>query len=443
VALPPRHLKTFLASVCLAAWILAHDPSARILIVSYGQELADKIAYDIRTILQSEWFRRLFRTRINRAKLNDLVTTDGGGVRSVSVEGGVTGLGADFIIVDDPVQIKDCENIRQLERINDLFDSEVRTRLNHPNRGGIVIVAHRLAEDDLAGHVLRQGGWKEVRLPLVAKRRRTYDTGDGFIWHRKRGELLRPDAFSQRDVERLRKMKRPDFETLQQQNTGGCDRLRIKPEYFGRFSVNSVPGDRPVVVSIDPGQKAGADNSFSVIQAWAIHGGRYLLLEQWRAQARYPDFRFEARRIVRRYRPSAVLIEGTGQGPALSAEITPRRGMEVLLITPVEDKVSRLRKHRRLLRSGVLQLPQEAPWASEFLAEATLFPYSAFDDQVDCMSQFLGWIETHPNLQKRPPRALIAGVNSQGMPLGAPPGWTPAMECPGSVLARRMSIWRR
>jgi hypothetical protein len=186
VALPPRHGKTYLASISFSAWLLAHDPSTKILLVSYGQELADKIAYDIRAILQSDWLCRLFKTRItrNRSRLTDFVTTAGGGVRSVSVEGGVTGLGADIIIIDDPVQIKDCDNVKQIERINDLFDSEIRTRLNNPKRGAIVIVAHRLAENDLPGHVLAQGGWNSVQLPLIAPRSRTYRTDDGFVWHR-------------------------------------------------------------------------------------------------------------------------------------------------------------------------------------------------------------------------------------------------------------------
>jgi hypothetical protein len=74
ITLPPRHLKTFLASICLAAWILAHRPSARILILSYGQELADKIAYSIREILRSVWFCRLFKARIARNLLTDFIT---------------------------------------------------------------------------------------------------------------------------------------------------------------------------------------------------------------------------------------------------------------------------------------------------------------------------------------------------------------------------------
>jgi hypothetical protein len=41
--MPPRHGKTFMGSICLSAWILAHDASAKILVLSYGQDLADKI----------------------------------------------------------------------------------------------------------------------------------------------------------------------------------------------------------------------------------------------------------------------------------------------------------------------------------------------------------------------------------------------------------------
>ena len=135
ITLPPRHLKTFLASICLPAWILAHHPSANILILSYGQELADKIAYAIREILRSDWFCRLFKAKIAKHVLTDFTTTANGCVRSVSIEGSVTGFGADIIIVDDAVQIKDCDNERQLQRVNGLFASEIRTRLDNPKKG--------------------------------------------------------------------------------------------------------------------------------------------------------------------------------------------------------------------------------------------------------------------------------------------------------------------
>jgi predicted phage terminase large subunit-like protein len=422
VTLPPRHLKTFLASICLPAWLLAHCPSARILILSYGQELADKIAYAIREILRSAWFRRIFKARIARSQLTDFITTANGCVHSVLIEGSVTGFGADIIIVDDAVQIKDCDNERQLQRVNALFDSEIRTRLNHPKKGAIVIVAHRLAEDDLPGHVLQEGGWKAVRLPLIAPRRRIHEI-DGFVWERQKGDLLRPDA----------------FEILQQQNPGARDRLHIRAEHFDAFIPAVVPPDRPVVLSIDPGQKGGPTHGYSVVQAWAPHAGRYLLLDSWREQARYTDFRDQVRRFNRRFRPSAILVEATGQGPALISDIRGERGLRIEPITPHDGKVNRLHRHREAIRSGTVALPEAAPWVAEFIDEMVQFPYGRFDDQVDAMTQFLDWIGEHPQLTKRPPRALGIAISSSGRRL-LPPCGPPTMQCPGAVFVRASAL---
>ena len=44
IHLPPRHLKSLLASIAFPAWCLGHDPSAQFLSVSYAQDLPDKLA---------------------------------------------------------------------------------------------------------------------------------------------------------------------------------------------------------------------------------------------------------------------------------------------------------------------------------------------------------------------------------------------------------------
>jgi predicted phage terminase large subunit-like protein len=436
VNMPPRHFKTFMGSICLPAWTLAHNPSAKIIILTYGQDLADKIAYAVRDTLRSEWYLQAFRTRLrkDRAKLMDFITTDGGGVRSLSIEGGVTGLGADFIIIDDPIEIKDCENAKRLERVNELFDNEIQTRLDNPKKGRIVIIAHRISEEDLPGHVLKKGGWQQLKLPLVAPRAHTYELEDGEAWSRKKGELLRHDAYTQRQIQELRASKQPGFETLQQQNPGGSDRLRIKENYFPTFLRPELQvTDLPVVLSIDPGQKGGPTNSFSVIQAWAPKDGVHLLLDQWREQTTYREFRSDAWRFIRKYRPSVILIEATGQGPALISDVKPQNGVEVVTITPTGDKVERLRKHRRVIRRGLVQLPQNALWYDEFINEATQFPYGAFDDQMDALSQYLDWITQHPNPEKRPPMAVAQAVDSHGRTI-RPAANAPGIQASGIVL---------
>src|SRR6058998_1651067 len=64
INLPPRHLKSLMASIAFPAWCLGHDSSAQILSVSYAQDLADKLARDCRGIMISPWYRRMFPTRL-------------------------------------------------------------------------------------------------------------------------------------------------------------------------------------------------------------------------------------------------------------------------------------------------------------------------------------------------------------------------------------------
>src|SRR5215208_5325577 len=161
INLPPGTGKSFIFAVCLPAWRLGHHPSSTILVVEHSKKLAKDTTRNIRKILLSEPFRRNFKTRIdeNWKGAGDFGTTKGGSVFATSVGGTITGFQAELVIVDDPLPIKDADNIDQIEWVNATFDDEIasRTRDEH---SCIVGVMHRLHRDDLAGHLLRQGGYK-------------------------------------------------------------------------------------------------------------------------------------------------------------------------------------------------------------------------------------------------------------------------------------------
>lgn len=66
VGMPPRHLKSFVASVCLPALMLGRDPTAKIVCVSYGQSLADDFANQTLKLMSCDWYKRIFpRTRLD------------------------------------------------------------------------------------------------------------------------------------------------------------------------------------------------------------------------------------------------------------------------------------------------------------------------------------------------------------------------------------------
>ena len=171
INLPPRHLKSLLASIAFPAWCLGHDPSAQLLCVSYAQDLADKLARDCRSIMASPWYRRIFPTRlaVHRQAVQEFVTTRQGYRLATSNGGVLTGRGADIILIDDPLKPEEALSDTQRQAANDWFDHTLYSRQNDKRRGAIVIIMQRLHEDDLVGHVLGQEPWEVVCFPAIAE----------------------------------------------------------------------------------------------------------------------------------------------------------------------------------------------------------------------------------------------------------------------------------
>jgi hypothetical protein len=102
INVPPRSLKSHCASIAFPAFLLGHNPAAQIICASYGQQLADKLAGDCRSVMMSEWYRNLFpgtRLASGRQALHDFMTTQQGVRLSTSVGGSPTGRGAEYIII--------------------------------------------------------------------------------------------------------------------------------------------------------------------------------------------------------------------------------------------------------------------------------------------------------------------------------------------------------
>jgi predicted phage terminase large subunit-like protein len=395
--LPPGHGKTFIFSVMLPAWVLAHDPTARILIVSYGEDLATEISRQIRSILRAPWFLAAFpQTRLaqDHQSARDFATTAGGRVHARSIDGAITGVRCDYLICDDLVQIRDCTNLARLEEVNSIFDTDLRTRLNNPKTGRIVVVQHRLHPRDLSGHLKGRPGWKRRVLPLIAPEDRTYRLKIGF-WSREKNEALRPGAYPPEVVADLRENTRtPGFAPLFQQNFAGPGVLQLGREDFVLQHFYRPPAVS-YVLSVDPNYKGEYGRSYAVVQCWGILGRRnYLLYDQWRGRANRAIFVDQISRMKGKYRPRVILMEDSGQGLELKARFENSK-TPVELVVPHGDKLSRLRPHLELFRNRRIILRAGAPFVMEFIAEFEKFPYGDYDDQVDAATQFFDFMESN------------------------------------------------
>jgi hypothetical protein len=167
VSLPPRHLKSHLASIAFPAWCLGHNPSASILCISYAQDLADKLSRDCLRILASDWYQRLFPTRLSprHQAVPEFETTAQGSRVATSVGGVLTGRGADIIVIDDPLKPEEALSQTQRQAANEWYDHTLYSRLNDKLTGAIVLITHRPHES------LPSGATRGTTSPAISWRR--------------------------------------------------------------------------------------------------------------------------------------------------------------------------------------------------------------------------------------------------------------------------------
>ena len=212
INMPPRYLKSLLASVAFPAWCLGHDPAAQILCVSYAQELADKLSRDCRRILASDWYRRIFPTRLSqeRQAMSEFDTTAQG-----------------------------CRGAA-----NEWFDHTLYSRLNDKIAGAIVLIVHRLHEDDFVGHVLAQEDREVVSFPAIAEDDETQlvDTVWGPKLLTRRGEALHPARESLPMLEHLRQMiGEYNFAGQYQQAPTSLGGGLVKAAWFKHYAASALP----------------------------------------------------------------------------------------------------------------------------------------------------------------------------------------------------------
>src|SRR5947208_10775282 len=295
INLPPRHLKSLMASVAFPAWCLGLDPSAQILCVSYAQDLADKLARDCRSIMMSPWYRHIFSTRLapHRQAVQEFITTRQGYRLATSTGGVLTGRGADIILIDDPLKPEEALSDAQRKAANEWYDHTLYSRLNDKRHGAIVIIMQRLHEDDLVGHVLAQEGWEILSFPAIAEADEVHRIET--IWgeqcfRRRQGQALQPDREPLETLDRIRRtIGEYNFAGQYQQSPAPLGGGLVKAEWFKRYSERDRPErfDR-IVQSWDTANKATELSDFSVCTTWGVRGKDLFLLAVFRRRLEYP-----------------------------------------------------------------------------------------------------------------------------------------------------------
>ena len=396
IALPPRNLKSIIASVAFPAWLLGHDPTAKIICASYGQQLSDELARDCRQIMRSDWYRALFpgtRLKSDRQAVSFFETTAGGSRQATSVGGALTGFGADVVIVDDPTKPEEALSDVERAKANYWLSHTLMTRLNNKVTGKIILVMQRIHEVDMIGYFLSLGPAKLVSFPAIAQEDEDLEwpTPFGMRRHqRKEGEALHPEREPLAALEMLRvAMGTRMFSAQYLQMPAPPGGSIVKPEWFMRYDPASLPEFDRVFQSWDTATKSGHLSDYSVCTTWGKKGSCYYLLSVFRKRLEYPDLKRAVVEQARLWGAGKVLVEDASSGQALIQDLKNDGFYRLEAVKPKGKKDERLQYVSTIIEAGHVYVPTQAPWLEEYLHELMMFPASRHDDQVDSTSQAL------------------------------------------------------
>jgi predicted phage terminase large subunit-like protein len=397
INLPPRSLKSICASVAFPAWILGHDPSKRIICVSYSDDLAGKHARDCRAIMDSDWYKELFaHTRINPNKRSEgeYETTRSGARISTSIGGTLTGMGGSMIIIDDPLKPQDALSDTKRNNVNTWYNNTLFSRLDNKETGCIIIVMQRIHLDDLVGFVQMNEEWTVLNLPAIAMKDEVFYLSNGKTITRKKNDVLNPNLESAATLATIRaNIGSYNFSAQYQQEPIPESGNIIKWEWFPFYDEipNATGSLDRIVQSWDTGMTEHDGSDYSACITFRQIGTTYYILDVYREKLSFPALKKEIIRRKKIFGADVVIIEDKGSGTGMIQQLKIE-GFHTIAYKPEGCKEDRIVAQSARIEAGSVFLPAGAPWLDDFRTEIISFPYGRHDDQIDALSQGLYWM---------------------------------------------------
>ncbi len=405
ICIPPRFGKSRLCSVFFPAWAWTKDPSEKFLFSSYSSTLSTDHSVSCRNVILSNWYQRNWGHTFKLSgdlNLKTYFVNDRTGYRiATSVGGAGTGLGGTMIVCDDPHNVKEAPSKAKRQAVIRWWTTSMSTRLNDPKTGVMILVQQRVHEEDLAGYLMKQGGWEVLELPMEYEPRRSKTTSIGFKDPRTfAGELLWPSMYDKKDVEHIKKVVGTyAWASQYQQNPVPPEGGIVKKEWWRYFDWNELPKDSSgnlkfdvVIHSWDFSFKSTSASSYVVGQVWAAKDANRYLLHQIRKRLDFPESVRALEMMYAKWPCNYILVEEKANGPAVISYLKSRIPCIIPFDPGHDDKVSRLNAIVPFIEAGNVLLPRNAAWVDDYIEEfanATPEGGGAYWDQIDSTTQAL------------------------------------------------------
>jgi predicted phage terminase large subunit-like protein len=383
--LPPRHGKSEQATIHYPAYRLLRDQSKRVIVGAYNHSLACTFSRQTRRIVRDFGFA--FSGDSN--KQNQWSSVHGGGLYSVGVGSGVTGYGADLVVIDDPVKSRaEAESPTYRQRVLDWYQNDLYTRL-HPG-AAIVLIMTRWHSLDLAGQLLEEsenGGekWQVVTLPAIAEEHDAIG--------REPGQPLWPERYGIEDFDRIKRaVGSYAFSALYQQTPKPRDGGFFRAEWFN--PVDPEPQTGFACRGWDTAATPGSGDYTAGVKI-ERRGERYRIKDSRRGQVSPAERRAIQRAVAQM--DGYQTVQHLAQDPGSAGVDQVENDLRNLAGFPVETNRATGSKEVRAMpfaaacEAGLVDIERGA-WNRDFLDELCGFPTGKHDDQVDAASDAFNYL---------------------------------------------------
>jgi len=389
ISMPPRNGKSEMASVLFPALYLANNPGHQIIHISYSAALSNEFSRRVRALIRDDMaYRSLFphvQLDPERQRLDDWKLSDGGGFKSVGVEGGLTGHGAHLMIIDDPVKEGDEQSPTKLQAIYDWYLSAARTRL--APGAAVVVIMTRWHPLDLVGRLLdlarkdeNADQWETLVLPALA--------GDDDLLGRQPGEALWPERFSKRDLEAVKALSGRYFEALYQQNPQISENPMFVESDFARATLTPASS---CVWCFDLAITKTSRSDYNVFGRWYLNSERdtLALLDGRRFRAEWPEVKAAILALMDLY-PHDIFAFPRHTYELLAVQSLAAESVDyanqIVSVALTGDKVANAQSFSDFVGRGDVFVC-DGEFGDSFIFEHVHFPDAApHDDCVDCSS---------------------------------------------------------
>lgn len=420
INVPPRSLKSYLASIAFPAWVMGRENHKKFIATSYNFSLAKEMSQKARILIESDWYKSLFITmRIDdgQNEKHNFWTTQRGMYYSSAIQS-ITGKGADFIVIDDPINPKEAVSDTIRNETNSTIRSTIPTRFNDLRHSKWLLIMQRLHDADPTGEfALKDPRWHVLKLPGENKTEKdiTYTLGSK-TWTMKPGDLLFPDRLTREVLNDLRTdLGEYNYagQILQEPvPIGGGD---FKEEWIQLYSPGGIkPGSMNVVILVDPAGGDDLNKKKKKLSDWTAfmvvglaNDNNYYLLDIIRDRLN-PTERIDTLFILHRKwnelcgKPPKVGYEKYGMMTD-THYITDKKKTDAYNFPLIElggsmGKEERIRRLIPDMQNGRWYFPASLPYVDQegrrfdlvqeiLKSEMPTFPRARFDDMLDALSR--------------------------------------------------------